>query len=125
MVIPESEYTFVSGGCDNIKVWQCPNGEFLRNITRSEDSAYSSNLLHALAINSDGVLVAGFDDGTLKFFDYESGLNFQNINVPVQPGSLQCEGGIYGITFDKTSSRLITVGCDKAIKMWKQVDEDE
>ena len=32
-ILPENEYTFVSGGCDNIKVWKCPEGNFLRNIS--------------------------------------------------------------------------------------------
>jgi pleiotropic regulator 1 len=47
------------------------------------------------------------------------------VNVPVQPGSLECESGIFDVKFDKTSTRMITAGCDKTIKMWKEEIEDE
>jgi pleiotropic regulator 1 len=41
-----------------------------------------------MAINEDGVLVTGGDDGTLKFWDWASGYNFQNIMSQPQPGSI-------------------------------------
>lgn len=31
LVIHPEEYTFASGSADNIKIWKCPDGEFLRN----------------------------------------------------------------------------------------------
>ena len=48
----------------------------------------------------------------------------KKIDVPVQPGSLSCESGIFDIKFDKTSTRMITAGCDKTIKMWKEDIEE-
>lgn len=121
LLIPENNYSFISGGSDNIKEWSCPEGDFLRNIVKREDR---SEILNSIALNEDGVLVSGGEDGKLCFFDYESGQCFQDIQVPVQPGSLECESGIFDIKFDKTSTRMITAGCDKTIKMWKEEDEE-
>ena len=118
IIIPENEYTFVSGGCDNIKVWKCPEGNFLRNISGH------NGIVNSIALNKDGVLASGAEDGTLYFWDYATGINFQKIDVPVQPGSLSCESGIFDIKFDKTSTRMITAGCDKTIKMWKEDIEE-
>lgn len=33
MVEHPTEYTFASAAADNLKVWRCPRGEFLRNIS--------------------------------------------------------------------------------------------
>ena len=33
-------------------------------------------VLNAIAVNDDNVMVTGADDGTLHFFDWESGYNF-------------------------------------------------
>lgn len=117
LIIPDNEYTFLSGGCDNIKVWKCPEGKFLRNISGHHA------IINTIALNKDGVLASGAENGTLYFWDYKTGYNFQKVDVPVQPGSLSCESGIFDIKFDRSSTRMITAGCDKTIKMWKE-DED-
>jgi pleiotropic regulator 1 len=117
LIIHEEEYTFLSGGCDNIKVWKCPEGKFLRNI------AGHNAIVNSIALNKDGVLVSGADNGSLFFWDYKSGYNFQQYDTPVQPGSLSSEAGIFDIKFDKSSTRMITAGCDKTIKMWKEDEE--
>jgi len=67
MVLHPSEYTFASGGSDKIRVWKCPEGHQLRTITGP------SAIVNTLAINQDNVLVSGADDGTLSFYDWESG----------------------------------------------------
>lgn len=89
LVSHPEEYTYASGAPDNIKVWQCPNGVFLRNVTGH------NAIVNALAINSENVLVSGGDDGSLKFFDWKSGYNFQSMNSIVQPGSLDAEAGMF------------------------------
>lgn len=33
LLFHHKEYTFVSGASDNIKIWECPEGEFLRNVS--------------------------------------------------------------------------------------------
>ena len=42
--------------------------------------------INALAVNEDGVLVSGGDNGSINFWDYETGYCFQKSNTIVQPG---------------------------------------
>jgi WD40 repeat protein len=53
---------------------------FLKNLSNH------NSVLNSLAINEDGVLVSGGDDGTLNFWDYDSGYCFQKTQTIVQPG---------------------------------------
>ena len=108
------ELTFASAGADNIKKWQNRDGKFLRNL-----SGHNA-VVNSLAINEDGVLFSGGDNGTMRFWDYESGFCFQKTETIVQPGSLDAEAGIYASIFDLTGSRLITCEADKSIKIWKE-----
>lgn len=68
------------------------------------------------------MLVSAADNGTMYFWDWKSGYNFQQISVPPQPGSIASEAGIFVSKFDKSSMRLVTGECDKTIKIW---EEDE
>jgi pleiotropic regulator 1 len=108
------EFSFVSASADNIKKWQCRDGKFLKNL-----SGHNS-VVNCLAINEDGVLVSGGDNGSLCFWDYESGYCFQKTETVVQPGSLDAEAGIYASSFDLSGSRLITCEADKTIKIWSE-----
>jgi pleiotropic regulator 1 len=67
MVLHHSEYTFASGGSDKIRVWKCPEGHQLRTIQGPQ------SIVNTLALNQDNVLVSGADDGSLNFYDWESG----------------------------------------------------
>lgn len=57
------------------------------------------------------------DNGTLTFWDYNTGTPFQNMEDVPQPGSLEAEAGVFCSTFDATGTRLITGGADKTIKV--------
>ena len=57
------------------------------------------------------------DNGTLTFWDYDTGTAFQNLDDIPQPGSLEAEAGAFCSTFDVTGTRLITGGADKTIKV--------
>ena len=57
------------------------------------------------------------DNGTLTFWDYDTGTPFQNLDDIPQPGSLDAEAGVFCSTFDMTGARLITGGADKTIKV--------
>ena len=57
------------------------------------------------------------DNGTLSFWDYNTGTAFQNLDDIPQPGSLEAEAGVFCSTFDVTGTRLITGGADKTIKV--------
>jgi WD40 repeat protein len=53
---------------------------FLKNL-----SGHNS-VINSVTINEDGVMVSGGDDGTLNFWDYETGYCFQRTQTVVQPG---------------------------------------
>ncbi len=36
IVIPDNEYSFISGGCDCIRVFKCPEGSLIRNLRDNE-----------------------------------------------------------------------------------------
>jgi pleiotropic regulator 1 len=117
LAIHPTEFSFASGGADNIKVWKCPEGRFMRNI-QGHDA-----IVNDLAINRSNVLVSGADDGSMCFWDWKTGQEFQRLKAPVQPGSLDSEAGVYAMSFDRTGTRLITCDADKSIKIYKQDDE--
>ena len=132
LLIPKNEYSFVSAAADDIKVWSCPEGKYIRSINdeysnnnNNNIEAYENGIVNCLALNDEGVMVSGGEDGKLFFWDYKNGEIFQKIKTPIQPGSLECESQIFDCIFDMTETRLITTGCDKTIKMFKQVDEEE
>ena len=60
----------------NFIVFLAPNskrllGNFIQNI-----SGHNS-ILNAIAVNSDGVCVSGADNGSMQWFDWRTGYNFQ------------------------------------------------
>ncbi len=60
------------------------------------------------------------DNGSMHFWDYRTGYNFQKMETLVQPGSMDNEAGVFCSAFDKTGTRLITGEADKSIKIWKE-----
>ena len=106
--------SFVSAAADNIKKWQQKDGKFMRNL-----SGHGA-IVNTVATQDDGVLVSGGDDGSLRFWDYDTGYCFQKCDTIVQPGSLDAEAGIYDAQFDLSGSRLITCEADKTVKIWKE-----
>jgi pleiotropic regulator 1 len=88
------EFTFLSASADNVKKWQCRDGKFLKNFQAT------NCIQNCGAINDDGVAVCGGDNGTLSFWDYETGYCFQRTETIVQPGSLDAEAGIFAMAFD-------------------------
>jgi pleiotropic regulator 1 len=117
LVQPSFENTFVSGAADGLKKWQGRDGRFLKTFTGHKA------VVNALAVNDDGVLVSGGDEGSLHFWDYGTGYSFQQTFTQAQPGSLDAENGIYAAEFDLTGTRLVTAEADKSIKIWKQDEE--
>lgn len=111
------EDSFVSASAENIKKFSLPRGEFMHNMLSQQKT-----IINAAAVNEEGVLATAGDNGSLWFWDWTSGHNFQQAQTIVQPGSLDSEAGIYAMTYDLTGSRLITCEADKTIKMWKEDD---
>jgi pleiotropic regulator 1 len=108
------EYTFISAGADDLKLWKCPDGVFLRNFLGHQ------GIVNDFDINHENLMVTAADDGSLGFWDYDSGFKFQEIDSQVQPGSLSSEAGIFSCCFDRSGLRMITAECDKTIKIWKE-----
>lgn len=69
-----------------------------------------------LILNPTSLLLTG-DNGTLTFWDWNSGTPFQTLDDIPQPGSLEAEAGVFCSAFDQTGTRLITGGADKTIKV--------
>ncbi|KAJ2743944.1 pre-mRNA-splicing factor prp46 [Coemansia sp. BCRC 34301] len=122
LALHPTEFGFASASSDNIKQWRCPKGEFVQNFEQ-KDASGSQAIINSLAVNSDGVLFAGADNGSMRFHDWKSGHCFQEAETVVQPGSLDSEAGVFCSTFDRTGFRLITGEADKTIKIWKEDDE--
>jgi len=115
MALHPEEHAFASASADNIKKFALPDGDFLHNMLSQQRA-----IVNAMAVNHDGVMVTGGDNGSMWFWDWTSGHCFQQQETLVQPGSLEAEAGIYASTFDASGSRLITCEADKTIKMWKE-----
>ncbi|KAJ6454004.1 WD40-repeat-containing domain protein [Mycena vitilis] len=118
LAIHPTEYSSASGlaGDNNIKKWKCPDGAFVFN-----SSGYNA-IINTLSVNAEGVF-SGADNGSLAFWDYNTGTSFQNMEDVPQPGSLEAEAGVYCSTFDMTGTRLITGGADKTIKIYAEQSE--
>lgn len=108
--------TFASASPDNIKQWKSEDGKFIQNL-----SGHNA-IINCLAANEDGVLVSGADNGSMYCWDWRTGYNFQRLQAPVQPGSMDSEAGIFSITFDQSGTRMITTEADKTVKMYKEDD---
>lgn len=117
LVLNPTSYMFASASPDNIKTWTCPDGEFVQNL------GGHAAIVNCMAVNADGVLVSGGDNGTMHFWDWRTGYNFQRFQAAVQPGSMDSEAGVFSMTFDQSGTRLITTEADKTIKIYKQDDE--
>ncbi|KAF7123463.1 hypothetical protein RHSIM_Rhsim12G0061000 [Rhododendron simsii] len=115
MALHPIENCFASASTDNIKKFNLPKGEFMHNMLSQQKT-----IINAMAINEDGVTATGGDNGSLWFWDWKSGHNFQQSQTIVQPGSLDSEAGIYACSFDVNGTKLVTCEADKTIKMWKE-----
>jgi pleiotropic regulator 1 len=114
LVIHPTLHAMATASPDNIKQWKFPDGNFLQNL-----SGHTA-IVNTLALNQDNVLVSGGDNGTMYFWDWRSGYNFQRLQAAVQPGSIDSEAGIFASTFDRSGCRLITCEADKTIKIYKE-----
>lgn len=93
------ENSFTSASPDAIKQFAYPNGTFMKTLSGHQA------IINTLSCNQDGVLFSGADNGSMHFWDYKTGYNFQTAETRAQPGSLDAEAGIYCSTFDKTGTR--------------------
>lgn len=114
LAVKHDKSSFASGATDNIKQWSLPEGNFIQNLSGHD------SIVNCLATNKENVLISGADNGTLFFWDWRTGYNFQRLASPAQRGSIESEAGILAMTFDQTGARLITGESDKTIKMFRE-----
>lgn len=104
--------SFISASADHLKTWHLPRGTFVRNVARV-------GVVNDVVVNQDGLVVAGCDDGHVRFWDWQGG-GGRAVRGEVQPGSLDAENGVLGLAFDMSGSRLVSCHVDKTIRMWKE-----
>jgi pleiotropic regulator 1 len=112
---PSTEFTFAAASTGSIKKFAFPEGRFVHDF-----EGMGKGIVNTMALNRDGVLVAGGEDG-LGFFDWGSAKQFQSLAIPLLPGSLKTEATCLAASFDMTGSRLITCNADKSVHMHKEV----
>ena len=118
LAVHPTEHTFVAASSESIKKFELPEGTLLHDMLENQNC-----IVNSMALNDDNVLATGGDNGSLWLWDYQSGHNFQQLYCKPQPGSLEeSEAGVYGCTFDRSGTRLITTEVDKSVKMWKEVE---
>ncbi len=115
LALHPTQYAFATASPDNIKQWKFPEGSFMHNFMPRHEG-----IINTLSINQDNVMFSGGNNGSLAFFDWNSGHKFQELQTTTMPGSLESEAGIFSSTFDKTGMRLITGEADKSIKIWRE-----
>lgn len=114
LLVHPSEWCFVSASRDAMFRW---TGEGAALGAGFDDHR---EIINALCINEDNVMVSAGDEGTLRFWDWASGKCFQEAKTIAMPGSIESELGILDCAFDMTGTRLITCETDKTVKMWKE-----
>ncbi|KPI88989.1 hypothetical protein ABL78_1873 [Leptomonas seymouri] len=138
MALSASGSTLVSCGADQIRVWDLPSGDFVTNAStrvaeasgKEKDGAEElSHRWSCCAMSPHNVLALGSQDGELTFYDWKrpqprrvAGRHYapyQWTKTKSLPGTLHGEGGINGMTYDASGTRLITVESDKSVKMWR------
>lgn len=119
-VIEDYDFFYQGTGSAEASLDPAIRADLQRERKQDRRGAISESIINCLAINEDGVVFGGSDDGVMRFWDYRSGRSFQTCRAPVQPGSLECEAGILAASFDKTGLRLVTGEVDKTIKIWAE-----
>lgn len=114
LVMHPQEMTMASGdSAGNIKQWLLPGGQLLHAFGSSNDI----NIINTMAINpASNELFAGFSDGRMHFYDYETGNLLQSAQSTPAPGT--DTSTIYTSAFDMLGLRLIVGESDKSIKIW-------
>ena len=114
------ELTMVSADASGtINQWLLPGGQLLNVLRTPKDPEYAASIINTLAINpSSGELFAGFADGRMNFYDYESGQLTQQTKT--RPAEGTPAATLYASAFDMLGLRLITCEADKSIKIWSQ-----
>ncbi|KAJ3325460.1 hypothetical protein HDV06_004319 [Boothiomyces sp. JEL0866] len=106
-----------------IKLWDLTAGKAFTTLTHHKKGVRSlamhPNVFSFTSGSTDNIKqwqLPNGDNGSMYFWDWKTGYNFQTNQAIAQPGSLENEAGIFASTFDKSGSRLLTCEADKTIK---------
>ncbi|PIK49830.1 putative pleiotropic regulator 1 isoform X1 [Apostichopus japonicus] len=99
VVLHPKLYMMASASPDNIKQWRFPEGNFTQNL-----SGHNA-IINCLAVNADGVLVSGGDNGTIHLWDWKTAITSKDTGA-CPAGSIDSESGIFAMKFDNSGSRL-------------------
>jgi hypothetical protein len=66
---------------------------------------------HGRALMVSLLHIGAADNGTLQWYDYKTGYNFQKFRAPPQPGSLESECGVYAVRCMPGSRRGLLMLC--------------
>lgn len=102
MAMHPQEYAFASASAENIKKFALPQGDFLHNMLVQQRA-----IVNCMAVNQEGVIATGGDNGSLWFWDWRSGHCFQADETQVQPGSMESEGSIFAASYDVSGERIL------------------
>lgn len=134
-------FTFASGGADNIKKWKGRDGTWVvalllfffskiytyvvTQCSFLHNCSGHNTPINALALNDDGVFVSCGDNGSMNFWDYETGYCFQKTSTIPQPGDTLCCAPSFS---SNLSSKYRITGCGNGYirsdvwSIWKSVD---
>ncbi|KAL0209575.1 hypothetical protein RCL1_008413 [Eukaryota sp. TZLM3-RCL] len=109
--------SFCSGDSEVVKVWDLPRGSLQGNYRNHVGSTITK-----LIVNHDDVIVGSTRKGELFFWDYQTGHNYQKIDVDF-PGCDTSQKSISDIQFDYSQTRILAACDDGSIKMFKVVED--
>lgn len=121
MVMHPQEATLASAdSTGTINEWVLPQGDLLDSFGAKNADI---NIINTLSVNApSNELFAGYTDGRMEFYDYQTGKLTQETVSPASAGS--DESTIYTSAFDMLGLRLLTGESDKSIKIWASEPSD-
>lgn len=116
LVMHPQELTMASADSTGIiNEWLLPGGQLLDQFGKPNSDL--ANIINTMAINSaTNELFAGYADGRMQFYDYQTGSLVSETSTIPAPGS--DSSTIYTSAFDMLGMRLLTGESDKSIKIW-------
>lgn len=78
---PKEKGSLASVSVDSVKKFGLPSGDLLHSVLGQQKTTVNS-----MGVNEDGVLATAGDDGSLWFWEWESGRNLQREQTVAQPG---------------------------------------
>jgi pleiotropic regulator 1 len=138
-----SSYSFATGGGEQIKIFQGPEAKFIRNLpglsqlegknNQSQLSNAFVRVINSLDISEENLIAVGGESNAIRLFDWTTGslsceimlqANIQGksgmVKLAEDSNDLNCNS----LTFDRSATRLIVGGNDKAVRVYKKIQTE-